>query len=243
MPTAMPERDAAPRPLVSIVTVVRNGGALIGPTIESVLRLKSAEVEYVVHDGVSTDGTQAVIAGYDGIDVWQSVADTGIYDAMNIGARRASGSFVYFLNAGDILLALPLAELRAAAADTRLLAFPVLVDGVHVFRPSAGYKLKLTNTLHHQGNFYRRGDVPDYDLRYRVYADYDLNLRLAQSGKIVCHDGPVIAMHMTDGVSNRRESATELFALVRKWQGRSGVAASWCYFKLRGALWRLNFRI
>jgi glycosyltransferase involved in cell wall biosynthesis len=245
-----PERAPLPaatahggEPLVTIITVVRNGQALIGKTIESVIKLKGPEVEYIIRDGGSADGTQAIIGRYAGIDVFDSSPDSGIYDAMNEGANSASGTFLLFLNAGDILVSLPLQHLRNAPPHINAMSFPVLIDTVHVFRPKLGWKLRLTNTLHHQGTFYRRNCIPQYDLRYKVFADYELNLGLARDGQIACHVAPIIAMHATDGISNRRESADELFAIILKWYGRFGMMASLAYFKLRGALWRVNIRI
>jgi putative colanic acid biosynthesis glycosyltransferase len=89
-------------PLISIVTVVRNLRHEIAETIESVINQTYPNIEYIVIDGGSDDGTLEVIHNYQK-DIYQLVSepDRGIYDAMNKGIKLASGDFITFLNAGD----------------------------------------------------------------------------------------------------------------------------------------------
>lgn len=87
-------------PLLSIITVVFNGVEYIEETIESVISQKefSRNIEYIIIDGGSTDGTLNVIEKYrDKIDVFISEPDKGIYDAMNKGLMHARGRFVGLL--------------------------------------------------------------------------------------------------------------------------------------------------
>ena len=71
-------------PKISVVTVVRNGAATIGQTIESVLSQSWRNKEYIIIDGGSTDGTIDIIRRFDDkIDFWISEPDKGIFDAMN----------------------------------------------------------------------------------------------------------------------------------------------------------------
>jgi putative colanic acid biosynthesis glycosyltransferase len=89
-------------PLVSVVTVVFNAVREIGPTAASVWAQDYPNVEYIVVDGGSSDGTIEFLRANDYlIDVLLSEPDTGIYDAMNKGAALASGDWIVFLNAGD----------------------------------------------------------------------------------------------------------------------------------------------
>ena len=88
-------------PLISVITVVYNGEEHIGRTIESVLAQTYKEVEYIIIDGKSTDGTLEVIGSYNGIHKIVSEPDKGLYDAMNKGLKAASGEYVWFLNSGD----------------------------------------------------------------------------------------------------------------------------------------------
>lgn len=89
-------------PLVSIITVCYNSVETIEKTVNSVLHQTYPNIEYIIVDGGSTDGTVDVISRYsDKITYWISEPDKGIYDAMNKGLLKATGKWVNFLNSGD----------------------------------------------------------------------------------------------------------------------------------------------
>ena len=89
---------------ISIITVVFNNYNTIAESIESVLSQSYPDIEYIIIDGKSTDGTLDVIKGYgDNIDLVVSERDDGLWDAMNKGANLAKGEYVGFLNADDFL--------------------------------------------------------------------------------------------------------------------------------------------
>lgn len=90
-------------PLVTIVTVVYNAESFLEKTIQSVLSQTYSNIEYLIIDGGSKDGTLDIIKRYEtSIDRWISEPDKGIYDAMNKGIKLASdGGYITFLNAGD----------------------------------------------------------------------------------------------------------------------------------------------
>jgi len=91
-------------PLVSIITVVLNGEKYLEETIKSVINQTYPNVEYIIIDGGSTDGTVDIIKKYENyIDYWVSESDKGIYDAMNKGIDVILGEWVNFMNAGDTL--------------------------------------------------------------------------------------------------------------------------------------------
>lgn len=90
---------------ISVVTVVYNNADTIADAVRSVLEQDHAELEHVVIDGASTDGTLEALAPYrEGIAHLVSEPDDGIYDAMNKGIRSSSGEIVGFLNADDMFL-------------------------------------------------------------------------------------------------------------------------------------------
>lgn len=90
-------------PLVSIITVVYNNVTEIEQTILSVLDQTYSNIEYIIIDGGSTDGTVNCIEKYSSrISYWISESDGGVYDAMNKGILKASGEWINFMNSGDI---------------------------------------------------------------------------------------------------------------------------------------------
>ncbi len=89
-------------PLISVITVVFNGEKYLEETIQSVLGQTYDNVEYIIIDGASTDGTLDVIRKYEhAIDYWVSEKDCGIYDAMNKGIIASQGQIIGIVNSDD----------------------------------------------------------------------------------------------------------------------------------------------
>lgn len=87
---------------ITVVTVSYNSAGTIRRTIESVLQQNHKELEYIVIDGGSTDGTVDILREYaDKITYWCSEPDRGIYDAMNKGIIKSTGKVIAFLNSDD----------------------------------------------------------------------------------------------------------------------------------------------
>ena len=100
----MIQSSNAARRLISIVTVVWNAEATIARTLRSVAAVKAQDIEYIIVDGLSTDGTLGIIHSFGAlVDRLISERDTGIFNAMNKGAAAASGRFILFINADDEL--------------------------------------------------------------------------------------------------------------------------------------------
>lgn len=87
---------------ISIITVTKNNKDGLKKTLESIKKQTNKAFELIVIDGLSEDGTLAVIKEYESIiDVAVSEKDGGIYDAMNKGVKKANCEYVLFMNAGD----------------------------------------------------------------------------------------------------------------------------------------------
>jgi glycosyltransferase involved in cell wall biosynthesis len=96
------ENPSPMNPLVSIITVVFNGAKTLEQTIQSVLGQTYKNIEYIIVDGGSTDGTLDIIQKYeDRIARWVSEPDRGLYDAMNKGIRMATGEIIGIINSDD----------------------------------------------------------------------------------------------------------------------------------------------
>ena len=89
---------------LSIITINYNDSKGLSETIKSVVGQSYKDIEYIVIDGGSTDGSKEVIRNYEKyINYWVSEPDTGIYNAMNKGIRASQGEYLLFLNSGDVL--------------------------------------------------------------------------------------------------------------------------------------------
>ena len=230
-------------PVVSIVTVVYNGVDELTSTIESVLSLEYDNIEYIIVDGNSKDGTLELIRSYESvIDYWRSEPDSGIYDAMNKGVEFATGDFVYHLNIGDRILEIPIDALVQLPSDAACLACAVRLDGGQVFAPSGGISLRYHNTIHHQGCFYRRGSQIRYSTQYKVFSDFDLNQRLKKSGQIIATSSVIVAEHDRGGASHQRSKFGEVFKIIRSNYGLFWVVVCFLYFKFSGIRARLGLR-
>ena len=122
---------------VSVITVCYNAIRGIEKTIQSVISQSHDDIEYIVIDGGSTDGTIDVIQKYrDKIAYFVSEPDGGIYDAMNKGIKAATGEWINFLNAGDVF----------ASKDAIMISMSIDTDGIDVIY---GDSIEFTKELSH----------------------------------------------------------------------------------------------
>lgn len=233
-------------PLFSIITVTWNAAATIGPTLESVQRQTSSDYEMLIIDGASTDGTLDIVKRYSiaSLRVF-SEPDKGLYDAMNKGIKRASGRYIMFLNAGDSLAdETVLARLAKCALDnpgviygqTQLVnAQRDVVGKRHLTAPK---RLTATSFLNgmvvcHQAFVARRDLVPEYDLSYRLSADYDWCIRVLKVSPLNAYAGPSpIISYLSEGMTTRhhRASLWERYRIMCRHYGTvSATMAHLCF--------------
>ncbi len=191
---------------ISIVTVVKNGASLLEETILSVIKnMATTEIDFIIIDGESTDGTIDIIKKYaDYILYWISEPDSGIYDAMNKGWEAAAeNSFILFLGAGDKIISLP--GNMSCYRPKDVVYGAVRMGERTTFKPRSDFHLKLYNSLHHQALLVNKAlhPAPPFNCSYLVYADFDFNQRLLKCGVHFVYSPGLIGYALPGGVSDR----------------------------------------
>lgn len=176
---------------VSIITVCLNSVKTLEHTIQSVINQTYKNIEYIIVDGVSTDGTLDIISKYaDYITKWVSEKDQGLYDAMNKGIDMATGDIIGIINSDDWY------ELNAV--ETVVNAFDdetEVIYGTTEFVYGDKYICTVENgaledltyrmVIPHTAVFVKRDvyqSVGKFDLQYQLAADYDFILRMYLNG-------------------------------------------------------------
>jgi glycosyltransferase involved in cell wall biosynthesis len=192
----MNQENIYKNPLISVITVVRNGEAYIEDCIKSVLSQKSDLYEYIVIDGQSTDHTIEIIKRYTGfINYFESSSDLGIFDAMNKGAAKARGEYLYFLNSDDFLQDNIFCRINKFLLELNekpdiLYGDIVKIDGNKFLKcktpEDISYYLQFYNLpIHHPGTIISRyvfQKLNGFDSSFKYSADYDLFLRAFKNG-------------------------------------------------------------
>ncbi len=181
-------------PLVTIITVCFNSAQTMEQCIRSVLGQTYPNVEYLIIDACSSDGTIDIVGQYEGaVDYFISEPDRGLYHAMNKGLELASGDFILVLNSDDwydvsAIEQLVRAKRYAGTSFVSALAQAVDQDGRHVsvmrsmpFDDSVRLRMPLRHeTMLISAAVYNR--VGNYDESFPIIADYDLAVRMFDAG-------------------------------------------------------------
>ena len=202
-------------PKISVVTVVRNAVDALRSTVESVVAQTYDNIEYVIIDGASTDGTVDYVKKLGTrVDKFVSEPDKGIYDAMNKGIDASTGDFLIFMNAGDVFYSTETvskifegneySEFGVVYGDVAKMAS----DGVAVVKRAGEPRNSHRMFFCHQSAFYRREELvkEKFDISHRMSADIHQVKRLYKKGvRFIRVDVPV-AIFDTGGISNVRRS-------------------------------------
>lgn len=160
-------------PKITVITVVLNDCQSIVKTIESVLSQTYLEVEYIIVDGQSTDGTIDLIAPYQNrVSKYISEEDAGIYDAMNKGLKLAKGSWICMMNSGDCFASNDVLEKVAKEisnnADKKVIYSDVTYDYITYKK---NFKSNIyKNRFIHQGIIYLKELHDSVGMMYPVYS-------------------------------------------------------------------------
>lgn len=203
---------------ITVITVCYNAEDKIRDTVESVCYQTYPDIEYLIIDGASTDGTLDIIQKYSkdrNIRIY-SEKDKGIYNAMNRGISRASGDFVFFLNAGDIFYNEQVLEEAYSYIKEDMDAIHygkvclVYSDGTKSMQNFAEGEGTLEEKLLkgimpcHQCIFAPRKLLEDHYFRetYKIRADYEW-LMYSVSRGVACKNMPIVVSYYdTTGISS-----------------------------------------
>jgi glycosyltransferase involved in cell wall biosynthesis len=164
---------------VSIIIVTYNAAEDLQACLDSIKKLHSSQLELVVVDGGSEDGTVDILKSNSMlITKWVSEKDKGIYDAMNKGLKLITGDWVYFLGADDVLLP-EFSQMLAVLKDPHTIYYgSVLARGGKYLGHLDPYRQAKIGICH-QSMIYPRSvfDKYEFDLKYNISADHHLNMK------------------------------------------------------------------
>ena len=205
------------KPLITVVTVVFNGEQFLEETILSVMNQTYENIEYIIIDGGSTDGTLNIIKKYENsIDYWVSEYDRGIYDAMNKGIALSQGDFIGFLNADD-LYNLEVIEELSNALSLNDFDFAVgVVNLINRESQTIGLKRPLKSLDYNKGQYIKMPTAHmaffikrkllkqngGFDKVVGLSSDYDLILRTLLVTNRVYHFKETVGSFRDGGVSS-----------------------------------------
>jgi len=220
-------------PTLSVITVVYNNVKDIERTINSIINQTYPNIEFIVIDGKSTDGTLQIIESYkNSIATLVSEKDKGIYDAMNKGLIRATGDYVIFMNSGDefyepgtvekVFATAPDADIYYGETEMINDAGQSLGQRRHKAPEQFTWRdFKYGMSISHQAIYIRRSLTEPYNPKYQLSADIDWILRAAKKAKKIVKADGYVAKYLVGGMSKtkHRQSLKERFDIMRRYYG------------------------
>lgn len=244
-----------PTPKFSIITVTFNAEKVLNETILSVISQTYPQVEYIIVDGASKDGTLSIVDKYrEQIHAVVSEPDQGLYDAMNKGMALASGDYLCFLNAGDCFhedstLQQMVQSLNGTDLPDILYGETAIVNPERQFlymrRHSTPERLTWKSfrqgmLVCHQAFFAKRTLAEPYLLEYRYSADFDWCIRVMKKAHTLHNTHLTIIDYLEEGMTtqNHRASLNERFRIMAKHYGLFSTVALHIWFVARAAVRR-----
>ena len=253
---------------ITVITITYNAARTLQRTLDSVSAQTFTDIEHLIVDGASTDGTLPLARAYQQKCTYpvvvQSEPDKGLYDAMNKGLQLASGDYLVFLNAGDALHAPDTLEIVASHLSIPNSPLPAVVYGDTAITDTEGRFLHLRRhrppevltwrsfrqgmLVCHQA-FYARTDLVrniPYDLHYRHSADVDWCIRVMKEAErrhlrlVNAHAVLADFEEGGDTTQHHRDSLRERFCVMRRHYGLCQTIALHAWFVIRAVLQRLR---
>jgi len=229
-------------PLITVITVVLNGEKYLEETIQSVINQTYPNVEYIIIDGGSTDGTLDIIKKYENyIDYWVSEKDKGIYDAMNKGVRLSMGGFLCFIGSDDILDSSWINKAICSHYNKEANYIYGNINFISSFgeiyfkyRNINKENLKKSFLIPHSGSIQRRDLFKEtlFDETFKIIGDYDFVLCVLDKLSLLYIDYTQIHMRL-GGASNSYKLLSEQLRELYKIEAKHNIKLSQrCKFKL-----------
>lgn len=247
---------------ISVITVCLNAANCIEGAIQSVLSQTYPDVQYIVIDGASTDGTMDIINTYRGrIDLVVSEKDNGIYDAMNKGIRLSNGDVIYFLGADDrlfddmvlmdVLNVFQEEECDVVHGDVAYTDVHAKYANTHLSDYKGNRQMEthqdiLRYLVSHQAcfmkaNLFRRHGL--HDLKYKITADFAFLLKASMAGAKFYYIQRCVAKFSCAGASgNLIQTFFESVGVVKDICG-IGDALFFLFFRGRNFFWLICQKI
>lgn len=203
---------------ISVITATYNSAATVSDTLHSVGSQDHADIEHIIIDGRSTDGTLDIVAGFPHVCTILSEKDGGIYDAMNKGIRLATGDVIGILNSDDIYVGPQvLSAVHRAFSDPAVMTVYADLQYVHPDDVDRIQRTWITGPFEKSKFYYGwMPPHPTFFVRREVYeragvfntelrsaADYELMLRILMKYEFPAHYIPRVIVKMrAGGVSN-----------------------------------------
>jgi glycosyltransferase involved in cell wall biosynthesis len=220
-------------PTLSVITVVYNNVSDVERTMLSVVNQSYKQIEYIMVDGASTDGTLGIINRYrESIHQFISEKDEGIYDAMNKGLALATGDYVIFMNSGDEFYAADtVAKVFGTAPDadiyygeTEMIDSDLKSLGQRRHKAPANFTwrdFKYGMSVSHQAIYIRRALTEPYNRQYQLSSDIDWIIRAAKKAKKIVRVNGYVAKYLVGGMSKtkHKQSLLERFDIMKQHYG------------------------
>jgi len=231
---------ADPKPLVAVITVVFNGAEHLQSAITAVANQTYPDIQHIVIDGGSTDGTVSIIErNQSEIAFWKSEPDRGLYDAMNKGLRAVTDpeTYVLFANADDSLAGPDVIEKMIAKSSGEDLVYGKMIFTDGEMSGMLGREVTLDDlareTLCHPATFVKRRifeRIGEFDTSFTIAADYDFIVRAFAAGVTTRFVDVVVSRMRMGGLSDDRFmlSCSERKTVIRRhFPWAKGLAGVW----------------
>ena len=206
---------------LSIITINYNNASGLQKTIQSVVQQDCSDVEYIIIDGNSDDGSIDIIKKYEyGVTYWISERNKGIYGNMNSGIKEAKGAYCLFLNSGDWLVEGALSKIVPHCQHADIIYCNTNLSYNNVRFEPIKYPQELTmrdfykRTIGHQSTLIRSELFKQYGLyneNNRIHSDYEFWIKSIIIGNCSCkHVDVFLTYYDMGGISSKLTQSSNL---------------------------------